>query len=95
VCVCLWGGGLLVKIQRRRELRDAESKGKGMGEMQRAKAKGWLAGLDLEKERIERCRAKVKGGDWGEMQRAAAGFVFRNAALSLGLKNILFILVFF
>jgi hypothetical protein len=51
---------LLVKIQRRRELRDAESKGKGMGEMQRAKAKGWLAGLDLEKERIERCRAKAK-----------------------------------
>jgi len=28
------------------------------------------------------------------MQRAAAGFVFRNATLGLGLKNILFILVF-
>jgi len=64
--VCVPVGGGLDKIQRRRELRDAESKGKGMGEMQRAKAKGGLA-----------------------------GFVFRNATLGLGLKNVLFILVFF
>jgi len=42
--VCACGGGGLDKIQRRRELRDAESKSKGMGEMQRAKAKGGLAG---------------------------------------------------
>ena len=59
MCVPLLGEGLLVKIQRRRELRDAESK--------------WR----------------------GEMQRAAADFVFRNATLGLGLKNILFIHVFF
>jgi len=59
MCVLMLGEGLLVKIQRRRELRDAESK--------------WR----------------------GEMQRAAADFVFRNATLGLGLKNILFIHVFF
>ena len=42
--MCVPVGGGLDKIQRRRELRDAESKSKGMGEMQRAKAKGGLAG---------------------------------------------------
>jgi hypothetical protein len=59
VCVPLLGEGLLVKIQRRRELRDAESK--------------WR----------------------GEMQRAAADFVFRNATLGLGLKKSYLYMFFF
>ena len=59
MCVLMLGEGLLVKIQRRRELRDAESK--------------WR----------------------GEMQRAAADFVFRNATLGLGLKKSYLYMFFF
>ena len=72
--------------------------------MQRAKTKGGLA-EDPEKERIERCRDQrqregllkiQRRREWkGEMQRAAAGFVFRNATLGLGLKHFLFTLLFF
>jgi hypothetical protein len=57
--VPVFGEGLLVKIQRRRKLRDAESK--------------WR----------------------GEMQRAAADFVFRNATLGLGLKKSYLYMFFF
>ena len=72
--------------------------------MQRAKTKGGLA-EDPEKERIERCRDQrqregllkiQRRREWkGEMQKAVAGFVFRNATLGLGLKHFLFTLFFF
>jgi hypothetical protein len=71
--------------------------------MQRAKTKGGLA-EDPEKKRIERCRDQrqregllkiQRRREWkGEMQKAAAGFVFRNATLGLWLKHFLFILFF-
>jgi hypothetical protein len=71
--------------------------------MQRAKTKGGLA-EHPEKERIERCRDQrqregllkiQRRREWkGEMQKAAAGFVFRNATLGLWLKHFLFILFF-
>ena len=64
-----------------------------------------VASLDLEKERIERCRDQRRREDllkiqrrreWkGEMQRATTSFMFRNATLGLGLKHFLFILFFF